>query len=273
MAYNKLMLGNCLEKMKDLPDDSVDLVLTDPPYGTTACKWDTVIPFDVMWEQLNRVTKKNGVIILFSSQPFTSALVMSNLNMFKYEWIWEKSKGCNFVHAKNMPLKFTENILVLSSASIGHAIQLGDNRMTYNPQGITKVDIKRKRRKDYQDEHHITRKSHPEERIIEFGNYPNNILKFGNSDNRERGLHPTQKPVLLMEYLIKTYTIEGETVLDFTMGSGTTGIACKNLNRNFIGIELDERYFNTAKKRIDEHTIINDLWANQESLNLFDECL
>ena len=248
----KLINGDCLERMKEIPDGSVDMVLTDPPYGTTACKWDSVIPLEPMWEQLKRVTKKNGSIVMTASQPFTTTLIASNMNMFKYCWVWEKSKGCNFTHAKNMPIKFTEDVCVFSFAPIGHAVQLKDRRMAYNPQGLVKVDKKWTRPKKYENGHKLNRESHKLNRVIEFENYPTNILKFQNSDNRQRGLHPTQKPVALMEYLIKTYTNEGETVLDFTMGSGTTGVAAKKLNRNFVGIELDHHYFNVAKERINE---------------------
>jgi site-specific DNA-methyltransferase (adenine-specific) len=246
----KLMKGDCLVRMKEIPDHSVDAIIADIPYGTTSCKWDSIIPFEPMWEQLKRIIKPNGAIVLFGSQPFTSALVMSNPKMFKYEWVWEKSKGCNFTHAKNMPIKFTESLIVFSEAPIGHNIQLGEKRMRYNPQGIIKVDKKWSRPRNYENGHGLKRDSHKLERIIEFENYPTNILRIGNSDNRERGLHPTQKPVALMEYLIKTYTNEGEIVLDFTMGSGTTGIACLNSGRNFIGIEKDDNYFSIAKNRI-----------------------
>lgn len=245
-----LMNGDCLELMKEIPDGSVDLILTDPPYGTTACKWDTVIPFDLMWEQLKRIIKPNGAVVLFGSEPFSSALRMSNIKQFKYDWIWEKSKGSNFIQAKNMPIKFHEILSVFSEGKTIHKNQ-SNNRMPYNPQGIIKVDKKWSRSKKYGTEHGLDRKSHKLDRVIEFENYPTSILKFGNSDNRERGLHPTQKPVALLEYLIKTYTQEGETVLDFTMGSGSTGVACVNTNRNFIGIELDECYFNIAKQRIE----------------------
>lgn len=248
-----LMHGDCLEMMKDIPDGSVDLVLTDPPYGTTACKWDAVIPFEPMWVQLRRVIKPNGAIVLTASQPFTTALIASNYEMFKYCWVWEKSKGSNFTHAKNMPIKFHEDVCVFSNAPIGHVVQLGERRMKYNPQDLVRVDKKWSRPKKYDTEHGLVRDSHKLERVIEFENYPTSIVKFGNSDNRERGLHPTQKPVALMEYMIKTYTNEGDTVLDFTMGSGTTGVACKNLNRKFIGIEKDDKYFEIARERIENH--------------------
>ena len=245
----QLILGDCLERMPAIPDNKIDLVLTDIPYGTTACKWDTVIDLVEMWGQLERICPK-GVIVLFGAQPFTSVLTMSNLEWFKYSWVWKKSKGCNFTHAKNMPIKFTEDICIFSNSPIGHSSQLGSKRMTYNPQGLIRVNKKWSRPQKYENGHKLKRESHKLERVIEFTNYPKNILEFNNSDNRERGLHPTQKPVALMEYLIKTYSNEGNTVLDFTMGSGSTGVACKNLGRNFIGIELDEVYFNIAKDRI-----------------------
>ncbi len=246
----KLILGDCLEKMAEIPDGSVDMVLTDPPYGTTACKWDAVIPFEPMWEQVWRVLKPNGAAVFTASQPFTTALIASNYEMFKYEWIWRKSKGANFTHAKNMPIKFHENVVVFSMAPIGHEVQLGQRRMSYNPQGLRKVDKKWSRPKKYETEHGLTRDSHSLDRVIEFEGYPTSILEFGNSDNRERGHHPTQKPVALMDCLIRTYTNEGETVLDFTMGSGTTCLAAKNLGRQFIGIEKEEKYYNIAHKRI-----------------------
>ena len=248
----RLMLGDCLERMKEINDQSVDLILTDPPYGTTACKWDSVIPLEPMWEQLKRIIKPNGAIVMTAAQPFTTTLIASNLAMFKYTYVWCKSKGCNFTHAKNMPLKFTEDIAVFSKAPIGHASQLGEKRMVYNPQGLIKVDKKWSRSKKYENGHKLSRESHKLDRVIEFENYPTNILNFSNSSNKERGLHPTQKPVALMEYMIKTYTNEGETVLDFTMGSGTTGVACMNLNRKFIGIEKEADYYTICKSRIKE---------------------
>jgi site-specific DNA-methyltransferase (adenine-specific) len=248
----QLIKGDCLVEMNSIPDKSIDMILCDLPYGTTACKWDNVIPFEPLWDQYKRVIKDNGAIVLFGSQPFSSALVMSNTKWFKYEWIWEKSKGCNFTHAKNMPIKFHESILVFSKAPIGHKTQLGNRRMEYNPQDIIKVDKKWSRPQKYNTEHKLDRDSHKLDRIIEFENYPKSILKYGNSNNRERGLHPTQKPVALLEYLIKTYTNDGETVLDNCMGSGSTGVACVNLNRSFIGIEMDDKYFEIASKRIND---------------------
>ena len=251
----QLMFGDCLERMKEIPDGSVDLILTDPPYGTTACKWDSVIDFTLMWEQLKRIIKPNGAIVLFGSEPFSSKLRCSNLEMFKYDWIWEKSKGSNFTHAKNMPIKFHETVSVFSKGKTIHKSQ-SNNRMPYNPQGLVKVDKKWSRPKKYDTEHKLSRESHKLERVIEFENYPKSILKFTNSDNRERGLHPTQKPVSLLEYLVKTYTQENETVLDFTFGSGSTGVACLNTNRKFLGIEMDAKYYEIACNRLNNNQTI-----------------
>ena len=239
----QLIHGDCLEEMKKIPDGSVDMVLTDPPYGTTACKWDSVIPLEPMWEQLKRVIKPNGAIVMTASQPFTSALVMSNVKMFKYEWVWEKHKATNFFLANKQPFKIHENILVFYN-----------KQPTYNPQKIDGVSYKQR------GKHNVSIEGVTKERNIGYSKnhepnkrLPTTIQKFSNHNQKENRLHPTQKPVALMEYLIKTYTNESETVLDFTMGSGTTGVACKNLNRNFIGIELDETYFNIAKARIGDN--------------------
>lgn len=262
----KLYNDDCFNVFPLIPDKSVDAIICDLPYGATACKWDSVIPFEQLWEQYERIIRDNGAIVLTASQPFTSALIMSNPKLFKYEWIWEKSKGCNFTHAKNMPIKFHESIVVFSKAPIGHEIQLGDRRMTYNPQGLIKVDKKWSRPRKYDTEHKLKRDSHKLELVIEFENYPKSILKYGNSDNRERGLHPTQKPVELIEYLIRTYTNENETILDNCMGSGTTGVACKMTNRNFIGIEKEPEYFKLAQKRISE-TQAGGLFFNSNTSN------
>ena len=252
LELNRIIQGDCLIEMPKIADKSIDMILCDLPYGTTACKWDSIIPFDKLWNEYERIITDNGVIVLTASQPFTSALIMSNPKMFKYEWIWQKSKGCNFTHAKNMPIKFHESIVVFSKAPIGHEIQLGERRMTYNPQGLVKVDKKWSRPQKYDTEHKLKRESHKLDRIIEFENYPISILKYGNSDNRERGLHPTQKPISLMEYLILTYSNKNDTILDNTFGSCTTGIACINTNRNFIGIENNMDYFNISLKRVEE---------------------
>ena len=246
-----LYLGDCLEVMAGLPDASVDMILCDLPYGTTACKWDTVIPFEPLWAQYRMVAKRNAAIVLTASQPFTTALIASNMRGFKYEWIWRKSNGANFTHAKNMPIKFHENVVVFSDAPIGHHVQLGARRMAYNPQGLRKVDKVWSRPRKYENGHGLKRESHKLDRVLEFEGYPTSILDFPNSDNRERGLHPTQKPVALMEYLIRTYTNEGETVMDNCMGSGTTGVACANSVRRFIGIERERKYFDIACERIE----------------------
>lgn len=244
-----LYCGDCLEVMSTLPDNSVDMVLTDPPYGTTACKWDSVIPFGPMWEQLKRVTKKNGSIVLFGQEPFSSRLRVSNIENFKYDWYWRKSRPSGFTNAKLKPLK---DIEVISVFSDGMTANGSKNNMAYNPQGLKDCNQKWSRPKIYEGSDRgvsPSRKNHKLNRVIEKTGYPRQVLDFANSNKDV--LHPTQKPVALMEYLIKTYTNEGEVVLDFTMGSGTTGVACKNLNRSFIGIELDEDYFNIAKSRIE----------------------
>ena len=236
----ELWHGDCLELMKNIPDGSVDLVLPDPPYGTTACKWDSVIPFEPMWEQLNRIIKPNGAICLFGSEPFSSALRMSNIKHFKYDWYWQKTKPSGHLNAKKQPLRKIENISVFY-----------EKQCTYNPQGLIfgSFDNNRPSRKN-KEKGEYTFGIEKDFGISEATNYPNNVLSYSNGNNKN--VHPTQKPIALLEYLIKTYTNEGETVLDFTMGSGSTGVACVNTNRRFIGIELDEGYFNIAKKRIEE---------------------
>ena len=235
MSEIDLRQGDCLEAMKSIPDGSIDLVLTDPPYGTTSCKWDSIIPLEQMWEQLKRIIKPNGAIVMTASQPFTTVLAHSNLKYFRYEWIWLKSNSTGFQLAKKMPLKKHENILVFY------------NKLpTYNPQGL-RLYGKRNRRGSVGNGGHLANECN--DYIQEFTNYPTQTIKF---DYDKDKIHPTQKPVALMEYLVKTYTNEGDTVLDFTMGSGSTGVACVNTNRNFIGIELDEKYFEIAKKRIKE---------------------
>ena len=226
MSIN-LIHGDCLEEMKNIPSGSVDMVLTDPPYGTTACKWDSIIPFEPMWEQLKRIIKLNGAIVLFGSEPFSSFLRCSNIKHYKYDWVWHK-RPVNFLNAKKQPLRKTERISVFGGS-------------TYNPQGLIAKTKINKRSNSTE-----TNGAHGLSNVSNFTNYPTDVLEFIG----ERGLHPTQKPVALMEYLIKTYTNEGETVLDFTMGSGTTGVACKNLSRSFIGIEKDDKYFEIARGRI-----------------------
>ena len=237
MSKYELHLGDCLEVMKSIPAGSVDLVLCDPPYGTTACKWDSIIPLEPMWEQLKRIIKPNGAIVMTASQPFTTMLISSNMKMFRYCWVWEKEQGVNFQLAKKQPLKVHEDVCVFYSS-----------QPTYNPQGLIDCNISKSNKGKGGELGHCSSEAKRDEYKQTKSNYPRTIQKFG----RNRGLHPTQKPVALMEYLIKTYTNEGETVLDFTMGSGTTGVACMNTGRRFIGIELDAGYFQIAQSRIME---------------------
>ena len=237
--------GDCLEVMKSIPDGSVDMILTDPPYGTTACKWDTVIPFEPMWEQINRIIKPKGCIALFGSEPFSSLLRCSNLKNYKYDWVWEKDKPSNFSQANKRPMLYHENICVFYKSV-----------PTYNKQMIPRTGSGEKRYKYIVDNskrqsEHITLKNKPKFYDPKLKN-PSTILKVS-TGRRQNLQHPTQKPVALLEYLIKTYTNENETVLDFTMGSGSTMIACLNINRKGIGIELDKHYFDVATKRINEH--------------------
>jgi len=247
---NKLILGDCLEKMKDIPDGSIDAVICDPPYGTTACKWDTIIPFEPMWKQLKRIIKKNGAIVLFSSQPFTSALVMSNPKMFKYEWVWEKERPTNIFLLKKQVGKVHENILIFYEQQPTYNPIFEKSKQPKNNQNnksqfgeMNEIETYGKIKTKISNEYNPTKR------------FPRSVIKVNRETRSGKRFHPTQKPVALMEYLIKTYTNEGETVLDFAMGSGTTGVACKNLNRNFIGIELDPTYFEIAKQRIDNLTI------------------
>src|SRR5690625_1764346 len=239
-----LMKGDCLERMKEIPDGSVDMVLTDPPYGTTACKWDSVIPLEPMWEQLKRVIKPNGAIVMTASQPFSTALGASNLKMLKYQWYWRKTRATGHLNAKKMPMKDIEDVLVFYRK---HPV--------YNPQGVIEVDVMQHNSKSHSLRGKETDATSVVTGGIEFKpykqtltNYPRQVLDFASEG---KTVHPTQKPVALMEYLIRTYTNEGETVLDFTMGSGTTGVACVNTKRNFIGIELDQGYFDITKQRIE----------------------
>jgi len=316
----KLLHGDCLELMKDIPDKSIDAIITDPPYGTTACKWDAVIPFEPMWKELNRVIKDNGAIILFGSQPFTSVLLVSNLIGFSHRYGWVKSRPTGFQRANFAPLRSLEDILVFSTmVTINNRVSIDEIakykkelyrnflllgismkqfnkkcgfeasgyfrtssswanvlpnreklsiilsllnitnddlpclkqtkiRRTYNPQGVNTCNKINKRASSGNNWSELS--SNEYEQQLE--NYPTDVLKFASEG---KPIHPTQKPVPLMEYLIKTYTNEGETVLDFTMGSGTTGVACHNLNRNFIGIEKDDNYFKIASDRIHNNLV------------------
>ena len=258
MSKIDLYKGDCLEIMDRLISDGVvvDAIITDPPYGTTACKWDSIIPFDEMWLRLNKLIKPNGAIVLFGSEPFSSALRTSNIKNYKYDWTWKKSKPNGFQHSKNKPMKTIENVCVFSLAPMGHKSLLGSNRMEYNPQGIISKGITSVKECSHRgntmggDGVSSSRPNQVGREYEAFTNFPSDFLEYNNVTGKN-SIHPTQKPVALMEYLIKTYTNENELVLDFTMGSGTTGVACINTNRKFIGIELDKEYFNIAKKRIE----------------------
>lgn len=235
----EILLGDCLELMKDIPNGSIDMILCDLPYGTTACKWDTIIPFDKLWEQYERVIKPNGAIVLTASQPFTSVLVMSNPKLFRYEWIWIKNRGSNFASVKKTPIKEHESVLVFYK-----------NAPTYNPQmqertggGINRVKKPFKQTRDKVSEHGVEVKG--AEWLTEL-RYPSSWQKF----NCEVGLHPTQKPVTLFEYIIKTYSNDSELILDNCAGSGTTAIACLNTNRQFIVMEKEQKYYDIILKRV-----------------------
>ena len=254
--------------MNNITENSVDLILCDLPYGTTDRKgietkgdnrllaWDTIIPLDKLWEQYKRVLKPNGTVVLTADQPFTSQLILSNISWFKYEWIWVKRKVTGFLLANYRPMKATEDIVVFSPAGAAAASRNGGN-MAYNPQGLIEKKVKKKNSakrlgKFLHNPEHMgagNKLLHDTEYEQKYTNYPSEILEFGLDKDT---IHPTQKPVALMEYLIRTYTNEYEVVLDNCMGSGTTGVACANMNRKFIGIESDENYFNHAERRIRE---------------------
>jgi site-specific DNA-methyltransferase (adenine-specific) len=264
MSDVELMQGDCLGRMKEIPDGSVDMVLTDPPYGTTACKWDSVIDLEAMWAELKRVITPKGAIVLFGKEPFSSLLRVSNVNQFKYDWIWKKDVKSNFPQAAFQPLNSLEIISVFSD---GYARNFQKESpsinkiMTYNPQmteGLPyKIPKNSRTTEIYQVNHKNGIYKHKKDKDTS-KRYPYNILEFNTVKGKSK-FHPTQKPVALMEYLIKTYTNEGETVLDFTMGSGSTGVACVNLGRAFIGIEMDEDYFKIAEERINKTKLDNPL--------------
>ena len=250
MQINNIYNGDCLELMKEIQSGSIDMILCDLPYGTTACKWDTIIPFSELWSQYKRVIKENGAIVLTSSQPFTSALVMSNPKMFKYEWIWKKERPTNPLLCKKQPPKYHENILVFYQ-----------KQPIFNPTKVLRKEENKRNNKprNYKDNTKADTKKYGE--MVLSGNddliYGSNILEIP----MQRGIHPTQKPIALFEYLVNTYTNEGETVLDNCSGSGTTAIACINTNRNYICMEKDYEYYNKSIERILKH-------SNQLSLNI-----
>jgi site-specific DNA-methyltransferase (adenine-specific) len=241
----KLIHGDCLEKMKDIPDKSIDMILCDLPYGTTACKWDTVIPFEPLWKQYKRIIKDRGAIVLFGSEPFSSYLRISNIKDYKYDWIWKKNRPTDKFNAKNRPMRAHELISVFSNGVTAN-VKTG-NKMFYYPQGLIKCN--KEVRGTTGKWISTKRKSQKEKYILEMTGYPISVVEYKKDENHA---HNTAKPVALLEYLIRTYTLEGETVLDSTMGSGSTGVACVNTGRDFIGIEKDDKYFIIAKKRIKE---------------------
>ena len=249
MSQVTLYKGDCLEEMKKIPDGSVDMILCDLPYGTTACKWDSVIPFEPLWERYKRIIKVNGAIVLFAQTPFDKVLGCSNINMLRYEWIWKKHQGTNPMMANKAPMKCHENILVFYT-----------KQPTYNPQMWRSTPYTGfKGNKPIGEVYgKATKSAHRDN--PDGSRYPLTIQEFKGS---KEGHHPTQKPVALMEYLIKTYTNEGEIVLDNTMGSGTTGVACVNTGRNFIGIEMNDKYFSIAEERINSA-------LKEKSLNVFE---
>jgi site-specific DNA-methyltransferase (adenine-specific) len=240
----ELHLGDCLEVMGSIPEKSVDLVLCDPPYGTTACKWDSIIPLDMMWDRLRLIIKTGRATVLTAGQPFTTTLISSNLEWFRYTMVWEKDSGANFLNANFQPLKVHEDIVIFSDAASSYSPR---GSMIYNPQKTNSTPYKITRGKERLGATPSIRSSLQYRTTSSSGDrHPRSVVRF----NKDKGLHPTQKPIALIEYLVKTYSNEGDTVLDFCMGSGTTGVACKNLNRNFIGIEKDPIYFKIAEDRI-----------------------
>lgn len=242
---NKIICGDCLEVMKDLPDKSIDMILCDLPYGTTACKWDVIIPFELLWEQYERIIKNNGAIVLTATQPFTSKLICSNLKLFKYNWTWDKGRVGGFTSVKLKPLKLFEDICIFS---FGKTANCNENNMKYYPQDLIKVN-KISTSSNDKSKTGYSRPSQTEKYLQEYTNYPKQLIKFPLDKNR---IHPTQKPVALFEYLIKTYTNEGEMVLDNCIGSGTTAIAAHNTGRFFIGIEKEPKYCEIARQRLEQ---------------------
>jgi site-specific DNA-methyltransferase (adenine-specific) len=240
---NKIILGDCLEVMKDIPNKSIDMILCDLPYGTTACKWDTIIPFEPLWEQYKRIIKDNGAIVLTAQEPFSSMLRISEIKLYRYDWYWMKTKYSNFLCLKKQPAKNVENICIFYK-----------KQPLYNPQMLEGKPYKDKGRKQsLNNQQKIGVKSYTP--IVNEGKrFPNSTILFSNGNNKN--VHPTQKPVALFEYLIKTYTNEGDLVLDNCIGSGTTAVACRNLNRNFIGIEKDAEYCKIANQRLAQEVLL-----------------
>lgn len=239
--------GDCLELMKEIPDESVDMILCDLPYGTSACKWDSIIPFEPMWQQYERIIKDTGAIVLFGNEPFSSALRLSNLKLYKYDWKWEKPSGANFLNFKYQPAKVHEDIMVFGKMATSYSKK---GNMLYKPQMEDGTPYNQKSGRQKNERNNSTVRT-PIKQVQTINNgtrYPRSIQKFALDKDK---LHPTQKPVALLEYLIKTYTNENDLVLDCCMGSGSTCVAAINMNRRYIGFELDEKYFQIAKERIE----------------------
>ena len=259
-CYAQVFLGDCLELYKNIEPKSIDLILTDLPYGTTACKWDTIIPFAQLWEMVNYLLKQNGAFITTASQPFTSALVMSNPKMFRYEYVWDKVKGSGFLNANKMPIIRHEQVLIFYNSLPTYNKQL--KKRSLNSHSLGKVqNYTKEEPKNTEGVYGMQGIEFKKRNIIEDYSLknPDSILEFsvGNNRGKYKRYHPTQKPIALYEYLLKTYSNECMTIFDPCMGSGTTGIACKNLNRNFIGIEKDEDYFKIAEQRINARTLFS----------------
>jgi site-specific DNA-methyltransferase (adenine-specific) len=263
-----LMRGDCLDLMKNIPDNSIDLICCDLPYGTTDVhggkksknrflEWDNIIPLDKLWIEYKRILKDKGVVCLNADQPFTSKLIVSNLDWFRYEWLWKKNITTGFLLANYRPMKQTEDIIIFSPAGASASSAKGGNCMTYNPQGLVEKIVNKKNNKKRLGKFLLNEEFMGKNNVLlgekeytqKATNYPKEIIEF---DMDRQPIHPTQKPIALIEYLIKTYSNEGDTILDNCMGSGTTGVACVRTNRNFIGIEMDENYFELAKERIEK---------------------
>lgn len=244
----KLIHGDCLEVMRKIPDKSIDLILCDLPFAVTGLSWDVLIPFDKLWSQYERIIKPTSAIVLYASQPFTTHLINSNLNLFKYCIVWEKNRPSGVAHAKNKFMACHEDICIFSKGATIHKSQ-STRRMIYNPQGLIKVDkiVKNTKNEGHKAGCINTRPGHKDTYVQEFTNYPKSVLKF---DCETKPIHPTQKPVPMLEYLIRTFTSENDLVLDNTMGSGSTGVAALNTKRRFIGIEKEEKYYDIAVKRL-----------------------
>jgi site-specific DNA-methyltransferase (adenine-specific) len=240
MDYNKIILGNCLDEMSKIPNESIDMILCDLPYGTTQCKWDTIIPFDELWKQYERIIKSNGAIVLTATQPFTSTLVMSNIKMFRYSLVWEKSKSTGYLNSKKMPMRAHEDILIFYK-----------NLPTYNPQKTIGVPYD-KGKANRPTEVYREQKGEIHVKNEDGSRYPRSVQYFKTAESEGKVFHPTQKPILLFEWLIKTYSNENDLILDNCMGSGTTALASIRTKRNYIGIENDENYYNISIKRIEE---------------------